>query len=361
MRRRTILTILLAGAMSFVARAQQVIPPEIIVKGELTQADRDVVLNFVKERVSHLADADPASMKRNRDELLSPFRNPSVSVSFRQAYNTSAIAELKRLADDPKDVVAVNAMRVAGELATSDATAILEKKITDPRMAVRFAAVSGVERTMAAISARNPALPPDRVKFLIELVGKVIVDPKNADSEVVFAAERALITSLNVGLEGVRPLAFKTLSNSVSALAKRYAAVPTPVVMQVVFLRAGEATRDAIGNLQSELKGDNLKDAAVLCGNLLSWAYCQVKSGQLAVGQKETRDEPTKIVRVAETSLALACQKAKVAPPGDVKLGDDFAKAEAAGDTSFTRKMIDRVIPAVVTGFGVPNDFLGCK
>jgi hypothetical protein len=263
------------------------------------------------------------------------------------------------MAAHQKDLVVVNALRLAGELATSDATAILEEKLNDQRVAVRFAAVNGLERTMAALAARAPAIPNTRVEQLVGKLGAVVEDPKSTP-EVVDAGLRALIAAMGTP---ARSLAFRTLATATGKVAGRFGPIETPPMIQGVLLRAGQATRDALGNVQLELKGESVKDAGALSGHLLSWASCQIKAGQLAAGNKDARVLPTQVVRIAQTSVALACQKAGVARPDEgVNLGGDFEKATPEGDQAFSRNIVKVIQPLVGQGFGFPDGtFLNCK
>jgi len=319
----------------------------------------DVLKAFIDERLPKLAGPDPAVIKKNRDELLSPFKNTKVAVDFRQKYTDYAMPELRKLAENPSDTVVVNALRVAGEIATSEATTILEKKLTDPRLAVRFAAVNGLERTMAALSTRSPAIPPDRVEVLVVKLGEIIADPKNTNLEVTDAAERALLSAMNVSIGAVRPKAFAAMTGSVAKVAQRFGNAPTPNQGYIIFLRAGESSRNALGAIQAPLTGDNIKDAAALSGHLLTWALCQLKAGHLV--EPEAREEVAKIVRIAENTIIFACQKAGIAPPAAQKLGDEIAKGTPEGDNLFTRNISTVIIP-LNAGFKLPaNEFLNCK
>jgi hypothetical protein len=363
MRRRSILTTVLAGVMSIAltasgARAQAEIPKEIVEKPVHSAEDQAAVKKFLDERFPLFDGKDPGAMKRGRDELLSAFKNPRVSVAFRQSYNDAAMRELRKLAEDKNDMIVVTGLRIAGELATSDSTTILEAKLADPRVAVRFAAVNGLERTMAALAARNPAIPRERAEALVDKLGQVISDPKNNDYEVMDAAERALISAMNVTIGNVRPKAFQNLSASVAKLAQRFADQKTPPQIHIILVRAGETSRNALGAIQNPLAGDNVKDAASLSGHLLGWTMCQLKGGHLA--EEEARDAAAKVAGVAENNIIIASQKAGVTAPSPQKLGDELAKGNNEGDNLFTRK-IPEVLAPLAGGFKLTDNFLKCK
>ncbi len=363
MRRRFTLTLLIAGLLSVVAPAPRVcaqlaeIPKEVVRKPVLGPEDDQVVKKFVTDRLPLLSNADPAVMKKSRDELLSAFKDAQVSVSFRQSFNTAAIAELRNLAGNAQDVVVVNALRVSAEMATSDGTALLESKLADPRVAVKFAAVNGLDRTMAALAAKSPAIPQQRVEQLVDVLAKVVVDPKNTP-EVIDAAVRALMQARNVSLGNVKSMAFQSLTTSVGKVAQRMGGSATPEALQRVFLRAGETARD-FGNAQAGLGADGAKDAAWLGGQLLSWSYCQLKAGTMP--SEQSRAVASNVVKVAEATIVLAGTKSGVTIEPQ-KLGADFEKAGDKTDANFIRNITKVLQPLFGSPFNHPqNDFLNCK
>jgi hypothetical protein len=359
MRRRSILTTVLAGVMSVMVfsgtvRAQAEIPKEVIEATVLSPAQEEAVKKFIAERLPGLSDKD--AMKRSRDELLAPFRSAKVSVAFRQVYTTAAVPELTKLSESPDDLKVVNCLRIAGEIATSDATVILEKKLADPRPAVRFAAVNGLERTMSAMASRAPAMPAQRVETLVDKLGQVMTDPKNNSLEVIDAAERALIAAMNVTIGTVRPRAFQILSSSVAKVAQRFADEPTPPQVRIVLIRGGQTARDALGAIQNPLSGDNVKDAAALGGQLLGWTMCQLKGEHLAAD--DARQAAANVASVAENTIIFASQKAGIPPPAARKLGEDLAKGN---DGEFIRN-VPQVMEPLASGFKLPaGDFMKCK
>lgn len=362
MRRRFTVTMLLAGALSVVAPAAVVvaqgqIPVETIRRTVLNPDEVRNLGPWAKERVEKLADPDAAVMKRARDELLTPLKDLQVSVAFRQAFSDAAVPELRKLMGHPQDVVVVNALRVAAETATSDASVLLEEKLGDSKVAVRFAAVNGIDRTMMALANRSPAIPAPRVEQLVERLGRVASEGANPP-EVMDAAVRALITARTVKVGAAQVLAVRTLASSIGAVAGQFAQKVTPPAVQLTLLRAAEASRNGLGDIRLALGTESVKDSAALSGHLLTWAFCQLRAGTMP--SATDRETATQIVNLSETTIILACQRMNAAVEPQ-KLADDYSKAVAANDNMFIRNVPKLISPLRAAPFGLTDPFLTCK
>lgn len=362
MRLRSILTILLACVAMLLpvtrAMAQAEIPVDIIQGTTLTEEQKQVIDKFIAQRLPDLSSSDPAVMKKSRDELLRPFRNTQISVAFRQSFSDRIVGELDKNAGNAKDLIAVNALRIAGDVATGGTSTLLEKKLSDSNDAVRYAAVNGLERTMEAVGTRNSAIPANRVQDLVSKLGDVTSDARSTP-DVVDAGLRALRRAMEINKPGfdIRPLAYRTLTGAVGKLCER----PESPVKQM--LRAGQIIRDplTVNNGPLELKGDSLTQAATASGQLLSWCHCQIKKGRMPVDKPELRGEAAQIVKVAENAIVLASNKSgKQTLPQN--LGEEFGKATADTDRVFFQNLLKVLNPLNDPPFNIkPETFLQCK
>lgn len=323
------------------ALAQGEIPTEVVERPTLTAADVTLVQKYINERLPNLSNADPLVIKRSRDDLIRSFRNARASVSFRKTFSDNIITELKKLAGDDKDLVAVNALRITGEIATSDATAVLEERLADKKVAVRYAAISGMERTLVAVSTHQPAVTAERVDALITKLGAVIQE-KNVSPELASAASRALNKAMAItraGFPEARAGAFRTLCDSI---AKQAQAGADPS-MTKVFLSAGETAQAALSENGAPLAltGDSVKQAAGLGGHLIGWAYRQMKAGKLP-NNGETRELTAQVVTVAEKIVSLSTNRAGGESIAPQNLGADVAKGN---DQAFTRNLVKVIGP----------------
>ncbi len=339
------------------AMAQAELPATIVEKSPLSTEDMQAIDKFLAPRIPDLSSTDPAVMKKSRDELLRPFRNPRISVATRQYISDKLIAELNKNAG-AKDLIAVNALRIAGDMATSASSALLEEKLKDANDAVRYAAVSGLERTMEAVATRSPAITSDRVQGLVAKLGEVIVDPKST-TDVTDAGVRALKRAMEIIRPGfeIRPLAVRTLASAIGKLCER---VDAPVK---VLVRAGDIIREALtnNNPNLQLQNESLTQAATMSGQLLSWCACQIKKGKMPVGQEALRVEAAQIVKVAESSVLL-CGTRVNKPWPTQNLGTDFEKATALNDRAFFSNLLTLLKPLSDEPFNIKSDtFLQCK
>lgn len=363
MRRRFTLSLLVAGVLCLGvpagrALAQADISREMITKPTLSADEKKRIEDYVKDRLPQLANADPVVMKKAREDLLSPFKVPGVSVAFRQAYEDAALTELKALAGKDSDRVVVNALRVAAELATTNASALLEQKLADSNMVVRYAAVNGFERTMTALSSRSQSIPQQRVEQMVDRLGKVVTDPKNS-VQVMDAGVRALMAARGVDLGSTRVIAVRTLGSSVGEVARRHRGISTSIELQKLFLRTGDAMKAGLADVKLALPPESRRDSAELSGHLLGWAFCQLNTGQLP--QAAQRETASQIVNVAETTIIVAAAGSGVTIE-PARLSADFEKAARQSDESFIRNIVKIISPLGNAPFNLNGqDFLNCK
>jgi hypothetical protein len=363
MRLRSILTMLALLCVVVPATrslAQAEIPKEVIEAVTLQPDQVTSIEKFINDRLSGLSNSDPLAIKKNRDELLRPFRNPQASVAFRKAFSDKIVPELRKLGGNEKDLIAVNAIRIAGEIATSDAASVLEERLADKRVAVRYAAVNGLERTLTAVAnpRATPAITAQRVDELIGSLGKIVSDPA-AGPEIVNAAARALMQSMTItrnGFTNTRSSAFRTLSEGISTLAQKGADGPMANVLLLAVQSSQKAVADNAPGMV--LAGDSLKQSGGLGGQLLSWAYCQLKAGKLPPGS-EARKTASLIVGISENVVILSTQKAGGDQAAPANLGKDL---EQGNDKAFVANLAKVIGLLNAPPFNYPPDtFLKCK
>ena len=128
----SIFTATLAFAVSAVTASAQIAP---IRPGAVTDAQ---VKAFVGDRLGALGSGEPLAVRQARIDLLAPLRAPEIDSAFRLQYS-GALQQggLTGLASDDDVLVAINAIVIAGELATQLSASILDRALGDDRPAVR--------------------------------------------------------------------------------------------------------------------------------------------------------------------------------------------------------------------------------
>ena len=160
------LAVLLAG-MALVptqqAVAQTDLPPATIRATDLSPDQIGQIQEYVRQQFERLQAENPdakTTMRAVRDRLLAPLRDREISFRFRQEYSNLIVPQIQAWPQD-NELYVVNMLRIAGELATQESTALVEGKLADQSAPVRYAAVAALGRTFDAIQTEPlPKLVP---------------------------------------------------------------------------------------------------------------------------------------------------------------------------------------------------------
>lgn len=315
--------------------AQTTIPGDAVTASDLSDIQKDVIKRVVdahKAGLSGQADKAKNEIKKSRNALLEPMQNAGISVQFRLYYSELLAKELKPLISSEREVVAINALRIAGELATTTSLDLLSDGLKDKRAGVRFAAVNGYESTFAAVE-RTPAAISKASQATAALGILKAAVAKESDAKVLEAVALAFQAASKVSskkLEGVRGEAISSLSESIGAKAQ----AATDGRYDASFRRAANAARNALAAQdinEPALNGRVLKDAAGLAGDLLASVLRRVKSGELSVGVvdeaeqaalRKKRSELVLLVADSERTIQWAGNGLSAPNAVDLKLSD---------------------------------------
>lgn len=292
--------------------AQNAIPPEMLRKQEITDADKQVMRAVIDAYKPGLAGAT-ADIKKSRDALVAPFESSGgVSVPFRVAYANALIehGQINRLAaDKDKDVVAANALRVAGQAATGNTLNIILDGLKDPRPSVRYAATVGARA--AFIAARTaPAISDAELGKILR--GLSDVAAKDTAREPIDGALQALVAAREVGIPNTRSLAITTLASTAGSRALAVARTDDAQALTPL-LRVAAALRTDMTDANT-LTPDARKAATAFAGQLL-----------VAIDGVWKTDDPNdamvQAARAAEAILTLADTNAGQTNKFPVRIG----------------------------------------
>jgi len=179
----------LSGAQT-AARAQGVVQVNctMATKQAFDAGDQSAIQSLVGSAAGELASEDPAVSQRGRDRLLAPLQCPGVSVAFRLEYGKAVEPAMAPLVNADSDRVAVNALRVLGELRTSGSIRLLGQALQSNRSVVRFGAASGFRTLLASPDAGFPEREIDRALGSLRDALTAERDPLVADAVVVALA-----------------------------------------------------------------------------------------------------------------------------------------------------------------------------
>lgn len=285
---------------------QASISVETITSSDLTEVQKDAIKRFVDAQKGGLS-GQPADIKKSRNALLEPLQNQGISVPFRLHYSSVLSPVLKPLISSEMEIVAINALRLAGELATTTSINLLSDGLKDKRAGVRFAAVTGYESTFTAVERTTPAIAP-AAQALTALATLKTNLTKEEDAKVLEAYALALQAASKVStkkLEGVRGEAVTVLSEAMGAKAQ----AATDGKYDAAFRRAANAARNAVTAQdinEPALKPEVLKAAAGLAGDLLACVSRRIKADELAVGVLDEAAEAALKKKRSELVLLVA-------------------------------------------------------
>lgn len=335
---------------------------DLVVKDNLDAADAQRVKAYAAQHLASL-EGEPEKVREGRQALVSALmRSPRVSVRFRLALSEEVVAKLGAMVkkSDQRELVVVNAVRVAGELGTSNALSLVRDAMKDQRAAVRYAAVYALGRTLDAVGRHPPAVQPGEVLSAVEALGQVAAD--DADLHVADGAVVALTMTLGARTDGVGlgtgALAAKELkSRAVTAVATAGKAQAGKLaagesIRLAVLVRCLSTARAALSQFNSsgevELNAPAVKDLAGLCGDAAAALARLSAGGETGVSASLM----SQCAGLIETVFSLACGATNV-QPGPMTLQAAVKAGDAAGVKREATRIVDKLAGAP---FSLPRE-----
>jgi len=334
------------------AGAQGELPAAVVTATSPSPEQVKQITDYAQEWGPKLDNPDAAAIRNARDKLLSPLKTPAASVRFRQAYTDALVSELQKHLASPTEQVALNAMRVCGELATAPVATLLTDRLGDPKPSMRLMAAAQLGRTFNAVEASSPAITKEDLDALIDRLGERML--KEEDAPVLTAVTRALMAAVqvtNASLATVRPHAFEVMCRQGAERAKKLGPLPQSQPTLEALLRASTAARDALtaNDPKLALKEPGIRLAGELNGQMLAAVLMHLKD--LPQGQAQARDGIVPVVAVAD-SAAVLVTAALGKPYQSQGMTEDFKKATQDGDGDFKRKALQALDAMKDVGLG---------
>ena len=180
-------------ALGGVASAQTSIGPAVTQSPTLSNAQLNQVTTFVRDNQDDLLSEDPVACQRARKRLSAPLEGGNISLDFRRKYSDQLMGTINIASRSDNEHISVNAILLAGRLATPEAANVLERALDDPRVPVRYAGTAGLTLMMAQIDSSQPAIFDDAVVDLVERIATLVEVEK---SSIVFdGGVRALVAA----------------------------------------------------------------------------------------------------------------------------------------------------------------------
>ncbi len=331
---------LFLAALPSAALAQgENIGPDIRHGAQLSADQVATVTKFIASHSANLGGAEnPQAIKRDRTALLEPLADSQASPAFRLKYSETLIPILTPLAKAEADVVVINSLVIAGDLATAQAVDLLAAGIKSTKPAIRFQAAYGLRRTFEALGLMaTPTMRPDQAEEAIKLLAKSIeseADPIVTDGLVYALVQATQTTSL-------RNPAIAQLSAALSAKSKSLAGKAASGQLAQALLRGGAGVRDALGAAHAgEIPADTIKAAAELGGSFIAYCVKAIESKTLPMADKGRpeamlRETHAQLATTAENVVLLALTLQGGKAPEARKIGDRLKGSTTSGDASF--------------------------
>ncbi|MCA9287890.1 MAG: HEAT repeat domain-containing protein [Phycisphaerales bacterium] len=281
------------------------IPANIITKtAQLTPDEVRTVNEYAEQAARNLSSTDPDAIRTARERILSPFSTRGMGVPFRLAYSNAVCPVAERLTTNDDELIAVNALRVLGEVGTDRSLNAIERSLDHPAVAVRYTAAYALLRTFEALSKETPAVSPDKVQSLLTRLGEMIRNEE--DPWILDVSVRALIAASKINRQNFEAIPAAAIQQLAEATGNRVRTIPAyeeNLDRLTFMLRATVACRDALTDTGRPLPAGAARAAAGLSGDVLAFAVARVESG---VESQEERDLLRSLVRSAQASMFFA-------------------------------------------------------
>lgn len=315
MRSRTlfqIFTAAMAVSASALSVSAQVAP--------ITPASSDAqVTAFVGDRLGGLSSGEPTAVRLARMDLLVPLHNPEIDGSFRLKYS-GALGQggLATLATDNDSLVAINAIVVAGELATQLSVTILERALGDNREAIRYEAARSMGLLLLAIDTGDAAIPANQVDAVFRSI-----TAKFRDESSVQVIDALVVALAAPGDDPqFRARCVRAMCDGAAEVAQRWRqAQPSEAHALTVFRAIDSAYADLLG-VQGGVDKDFARSAAIASGQALSflvrWVDAMPPAGMNAADRQLAIDlgaASARVLLLAHNTLTGDLQEDQITKP----------------------------------------------
>lgn len=326
--------------------AGQAIPAALATAPVLSDAQKTELSDFVSKQKPLLSDRE--KLKSARDSILAPLAQNNVSVAFRNELWKSVADTAGTLMKSGDEVLAVNAYRMAGEIATESSVETLFTGLKSNKVAIRYAAAFGIRRAFEAASANAPAVGRDKAVDLLRAVTTAAAVEKDSHCFDAMIQAVAAAGSERQQIERLRPEALRTLCTIAGTKSRDLGSKLADATVLEALIRAQTIMRDSFAKEQNPIWID---DAVALAGDSLAYTYriIQAKSSELPGGKPNDKPEaiearralrrlPLALVSAAENTITLARQ-AKGGAAAATSFADLLRRAEVDVDANVLTDM----------------------
>jgi hypothetical protein len=329
---------------------QPTLATTVVQAATISDTDEKAIRDFLSPLVASLKQTPDQTMKA-RDALLAPLaRTASPSNAFRLRFASLLAPSLSDILRTGTEMQQVNAIVLAGELATSDGVRVLTAAGTSTTASVRYQAAAGAKRTLAILSTlTSPTLDRTAASAMLKDLSTQIT--KETDAVVIDELLAAITQGLE--LDSVREDATRELAAAVAHLTTAAGNKPADPAVAQGLLRAADKLRDVVTRSRN-LGAEFHKASAQTGACLIAHAARLAKAKALPQGaEDETRKLVSQLAGSSETLLLTAGQNLQ-RNLTQANLSQALAKGTSAGDAEFA-DAAKRILDAVKAApFSVP-------
>ncbi len=325
---------LLAPLAPALAQADR-LADDVVTTIVLNDTQKRAIADFAAAHTPNLSAQEPQTVAKARAALVEPLGNARVSAATRLEMSRVLVDPVGRLVSDQREIVAINAVIIAGELATEPATQVLVAALNDQRPTVRYQSAYALGRTFESIRTSAPAIRADRALALIDaLQARLAIE---TDGLVVDAIVRALIDAGRIDRQDfsqVPPAAVIALSKGMAASIKRQGNKVAEGGLIDAYIRAGLGLRDILA--AQRLPDPAVRAAAELGADLIAHAVRVVEQKALPNQDPAVRSRYARVAAVGETVvLFVGTRLDPTLTFASRQIGDKLQQGTTGGDAAF--------------------------
>lgn len=312
----------------------------IPARGQAAPTSADIAL---------LADASPAAARRAYNTIRTYFQNKDLSVLERSDVGRTLLPELGTLINDPASAqtVVVPAIFILGDIATEEASMLLNTLRRSDHVAVRFPAVVALGNTLGSAKADSaPAIGRRQMLDIIDWLGDTIEN--DTSPNVVRTALDALFKANDIKLDELSPVRDAALVKIATAASSRLQKITGSGEHDQQIVEACVAIGQRLRNLMltdRALSEDTVKQFAGMGGDILSGLDRMMRAGSLPMlspsstpADRQRRERAASAATLGVNLVFVAHNAVgRGAPPNQPDLAAEISKATVQGDTAYTR------------------------
>lgn len=349
--------VLIAGLASSagLASAQCNIPTSVIESRVVDAAGEQAISSCVTYAKGAFAKDDEGAIMARKQLMQALVGQRPPSADFRLKFDRAAKSMLEPIIKGDREIASINALIIAGEIATSGSVDLLKQGLADSRVSVRMAAASGYERTFQILAGDMPEalLANQASDALNHVIARI---PNEQDPIVLLQLFTAIDAAASIPPVGdFRDLPGKAVVAAATGAGER--AAKGGVVMELPMLRASQTVLTALTKTKDApvLDANARRSIAQFAGDQLALVLRRVNAGNFAQLEKNDREALADLAKRSENILSLI--NIEGYRPGPVKgIGDLLRSGDERGFTAGAMLVIGTDGTLTKAPFNFPAD-----